>query len=129
MPAQLPLIDTSAAICCPPIGAANATQGHQAPSADDAAAIAARMRALGDANRVRIVMWLATLPEHEACTCDVAPMLEVTDATANHHLKQLEKAGLVHSRREGGRVYYRLDLEATRALGAVLDARCGAHCC
>ncbi|MEX0913966.1 MAG: helix-turn-helix domain-containing protein, partial [Demequina sp.] len=125
MPAALPTIDTTATLCCAPLGSAawDATT--------DAQQIAARLRALADANRVRIVQALACCEGHEMTTTDVAHDLRVTDATASHHLKQLEKAGLVRPRRDGARVHYRLDLESTRAIATALNVTCGSgdSCC
>ena len=122
MPALLPIIDTSQPLCCPPLGSASADP------VDDAEQIAARLRALGDAGRVRIVSALACCEGHEMTTGEVARLLGVTDATASHHLHQLAEAGLVASRREGRRVFYRLDLGATRAIANVLAVTCGASC-
>jgi ArsR family transcriptional regulator len=122
MPAQLPLIDATQPLCCPPLGASTPD-----PAAD-AEQIAARLRALADAGRVRIVGALACCEGHEMTTGDVAALLDVTDATASHHLKQLSEAGLVGSRRDGRRVLYRLDLESTRAVAAALTVQCGASC-
>ena len=124
MPATLPTIDATTALCCAPLGSA-------AWDATDAVEVAARLRALADANRVRIVQSLACCEGHELTTSEVARELSVTDATASHHLKQLEKAGLVKPRRDGARVLYRLDLDSTRAISRTLNVTCGAHasCC
>jgi DNA-binding transcriptional ArsR family regulator len=122
MPASLPLIDVSGPLCCPPLGAPSPSPEH------DAEQIAARLRALGDAGRVRIVGALACCEGHEMTTGDAAALLGVTDATASHHLRQLLDAGLVLSRRDGRRSFYRLDLEATRAIATALTVTCGASC-
>jgi len=122
MPASLPIIDTTQPLCCPPLGTRSDSP------VDDAEQIAGRLRALGDAGRVRIVGALACCEGHEMTTGDVAQLLGVTDATASHHLRQLAEAGLVASRREGRRVNYRLDLGATRAIASVLTITCGASC-
>jgi ArsR family transcriptional regulator len=122
MPASLPVVEITGPLCCAPLGSA---ASHPAVDAEE---IAARLRALADAGRVRIVAELARCDGHELTTRDVAGLLEVTDATANHHLKQLEKAGLVTARRDGARVLYRLDLGATRAIGTALAIECGAGC-
>jgi len=42
------------------------------------------------------------------CVCEVMIALNLTQPTASHHLKILENAGLVKSRKEGKWVYYRL---------------------
>jgi DNA-binding transcriptional ArsR family regulator len=125
MPALLPITDTSAALCCAPLGSADWDAQR------DAEGIAMRLRALADANRVRIVQALACCGGHELTTSAAAGLLGVTNATANHHLKQLEKAGLVRPRREGTLVHYKLDLSATRAIASALNVTCGSsdNCC
>jgi ArsR family transcriptional regulator len=62
-------------------------------------------KALGDNNRLRI---LALLGVREMCVCEVMIALGLTQPTASHHLRILENAGLVSSRREGKWVFYRL---------------------
>ncbi|GMA35477.1 transcriptional regulator [Demequina litorisediminis] len=122
MPAALPAVDASQPLCCAPLGdAAFAPQ-------DDAVAVAARLRAMADANRVRILQALACCEGHEMTTTDVAAMLEVSPATANHHLRQLEGAGLLMARRDGAKVLYGLRLESVRAVARVLQIACGASC-
>ena len=122
MPAHLPVIDVTATLCCPPLGAVTTHPDR------DAEEIAARLRALADAGRVRIVQDLARCEGHELTTRAAAALLGVTDATANHHLKQLEKAGIVTARREGVKVYYGLQLDAMRTIADALNVRCGAAC-
>ena len=58
------------------------------------------------------------------CTCDLAPAVGVTEATASHHLKQLRDAGLVEGTRHGTNVYYRPRLDALGALCRVIDPNC-----
>lgn len=125
MPKALPVIDVSGPVCCAPFGAATAD-----PEVD-AQEIAARLRALSDANRVRIVQELSCCEGHRLTTSDVARTLDVSEATANHHLKRLEAAGIVAPQRDGQRVDYVLNMESLRALGRVLQVSCGsgAHCC
>ncbi|WP_084079380.1 helix-turn-helix transcriptional regulator [Demequina sp. NBRC 110057] len=122
MPASLPQVDASEALCCAPLG-----DPGFAPE-DDAVAIAARLRAMADANRVRILQALSCCEGHEMTTTDVAALLDVTPATANHHLRQLEGAGMVTARRDGAKVHYGLRLHSVRAVSRVLHVTCGASC-
>jgi len=62
-------------------------------------------KALADTIRIRI---LKLLHIREMCVCEVMIALNLTQPTASHHLKILENAGLVKSRKEGKWVYYRL---------------------
>jgi len=119
MPASLPVIDTRAPLCCPPLGSSDFSPET------DAEQIAARLRAMADANRVRIIQELTCCPGNEITTTDAAAHLGVSIATANHHLQHLERAGLVATRRDGARVLYGLRADALRAVARTLDV-CGA---
>jgi ArsR family transcriptional regulator len=68
-------------------------------------------KALADATRLRI---LKLLDVREMCVCEVMIALDLTQSTASHHLKILENAGLVKSRKEGKWVYYSLKYPETR---------------
>lgn len=115
MPKPLPLLTDSSPVCCPPLGA-------DAPlSRADAAGVAVRLKALADPTRLRLVAYLLASTDAEACTCDLAPYVELSEATVSHHLKQLLDAGLVTKERRGMNVYYRAHREALGALARVLD--------
>jgi DNA-binding transcriptional ArsR family regulator len=114
MPKPLPVLDTSAPVCCAPISA-----GVMAP--DDALQVALRLKALGDPVRVQLMSMLLAEPETGVCTCDLAPVVNLSEATVSHHLKQLREAGLVEGTRKGTNVYYRPQPEALTALGRILN--------
>jgi DNA-binding transcriptional ArsR family regulator len=121
MPQTLPLI-AATGVCCAPIGEIAAD-----PEAN-AVEIATRLKALADPSRIRIVQDLACCEGHEITTTDAATFLNVSEATANHHLKRLQQAEIVAPRRDAQRVYYRLNLDVLRQLGAVLQVKCSADC-
>lgn len=125
MPKALPVVDISGPVCCAPFG-----ESPQDATLD-AQEIAARLRALSDTNRVRIVQELSCCEGHRLTTTDVSQLLDISEATANHHLKRLEAAALVTPQRDGQRVDYILNMESLRALGRVLQVTCGsgAGCC
>jgi ArsR family transcriptional regulator, arsenate/arsenite/antimonite-responsive transcriptional repressor len=115
MPKALPVLDTTAPICCAPVGAA--------PMGEDAALeLAVRLKALADPVRLRLMSLLLT--SEEVCTCELAPTVGLTEATVSHHLGQLRKAGLIEGERRGMNVYYRARREALGALVRVLDPGC-----
>jgi ArsR family transcriptional regulator len=116
MPKALPVIDTTAPICCAPVAAA--------PMAADAALeVAVRLKALADPVRVQLMSLL--LASDEVCNCDLAPAVGVTEATVSHHLAVLRKAGLItEGERRGMNVYYRARRDSLGALGRVLDPDC-----
>ena len=64
-------------------------------------------KALGDANRVRI---LCMLNERDLCVCEINSILNVSMSTISAHLKTLKNAGLVNFRKEGRWIFYSLSL-------------------
>ncbi|WP_243439814.1 ArsR/SmtB family transcription factor [Fundidesulfovibrio soli] len=63
------------------------------------------MKALSDANRVKIVKMLKRRP---MCVCELQAALGVAQPTVSNHLKVLEDAGLVQSAKAGQWVNYSL---------------------
>ena len=58
---------------------------------------------IGDENRLKI---LEILRSGEICQCEIIPLIEQSQPTASRHLKLLENAGLIRSRKDGTRVFY-----------------------
>ena len=61
------------------------------------------MKALSDPNRVKI---LKMLQNRSLCVCELQAALQIAQPTVSSHLKVLEEAGLVTSRKEGLWVNY-----------------------
>jgi ArsR family transcriptional regulator, arsenate/arsenite/antimonite-responsive transcriptional repressor len=118
VPKPLPLLEDTSPICCAPIGAAPRLERG------DAIQLAVRLKALADPVRLQLVAHLLGSPNCEACTCDLAPIVGVTEATVSHHLKQLSGSGLVTKRRDGMNVRYQLVPEAVAAISRMLDPGC-----
>src|SRR5438067_10475403 len=68
-------------------------------------AFASVAQAVGSGRRAEIVDVLA---QGERSVDELAREIEQSVANTSHHLQLLAKAGLVRSRREGTRIYYRL---------------------
>ncbi|MGV9711948.1 Rv2640c family ArsR-like transcriptional regulator [Gordonia sp. NPDC003424] len=117
MPKTLPVIDVSAPVCCAPVSAAPMTE-------QDALEVALRLKALADPVRIRLLSILLTEDTGETCTCELAPVLGLSEATVSHHLTQLRKAGMVESRRDGMNVYHRACVDALEAVRQVLAPNC-----
>lgn len=117
MPKALPVIDTTAPVCC-----ASVASGPM--NDDDALQVAVRLKALADPVRVKIVSHLFASPEGEQTSGDLVAILHLTDATISHHLSRLRKAGLVLSERRGMNVFHRIRPEALQALCTALDPTC-----
>ncbi len=66
---------------------------------------AAQFRVLGDATRLRILMVLRI---REACVCELAALLPVSQPAVSQHLRRLKQAGLVVESRQKVWVFYRL---------------------
>ncbi|MBM7554362.1 ArsR/SmtB family transcription factor [Thalassobacillus pellis] len=64
-------------------------------------------KALADEKRLKIAY--ALMIEKELCVCDVANILDCSNATASHHLRQLRRLGLAKYRKDGKLAYYSLD--------------------
>ncbi len=121
MPKALPVLDDVSPICCVPLSST-----PDFPM-DDAVRLAVRLKALADPARLRLVAYMLNQPNSEACTCDLAPAVGLSEPTVSHHLKTLEKAGLVSKERRGMNVHYSVQTPAIRALGLAiqLDAPTG----
>lgn len=117
MPKALPVLDTTAPVCC-------ATLASGPVGEDDALGIALRLKALADPVRVRLLSLVLANAERGACTCDLAPAVGVSEATVSHHLKQLRDAGLVEGTRKGTNTFYRPRTDALGALCRVIDPAC-----
>lgn len=76
------------------------------------AELTAVLRALAEPNRLRI---FATLMHGDSCNCELQATLGLAPNLLSHHLRTLEKAGLVHSRRDqvdGRWIYYSVNRTA-----------------
>lgn len=63
------------------------------------------LKALADETRLKI---LELLLDGERCVCEIFPKVERTQSTVSTQLAKLEKAGLIESRREGKKIFYRI---------------------
>ena len=60
-------------------------------------------KVISDTNRLRI---LELLRGGELCQCEIIPLLDQSQPTVSRHLKLLEEAGLIRSKRDGVRMLY-----------------------
>jgi ArsR family transcriptional regulator len=89
-------------------------------SPEDAAALAAKLKALADPVRLRLFSAIASHAGGEACVCDISMGVAVSQPTVSHHLKVLRNAGLLRSERRASWVYYAVIPEALHALSLLL---------
>lgn len=76
--------------------------------------VAKIFKALSDETRLKIVYALSI--EKELCVCDVAAIINTSNATASHHLRLLRDLGIAKYRKEGKLVYYYLVDERVKQL-------------
>jgi DNA-binding transcriptional ArsR family regulator len=118
MPKTLPMLTDTSPICCTPLGASTAL------TEADALGLAVRLKALADPTRLRLLGYMLDQPEQEACTCNMAPYVGLSEPTVSHHLKTLESAGLVTKERRGMSVHYQVVPEAIHAIAKALHLQC-----
>ena len=63
------------------------------------------LKIIGDPNRLKILEFLR---KGEKCQCEIIPIVDQSQPTVSRHLRLLEEAGLIKSRREGNRTIYRV---------------------
>jgi ArsR family transcriptional regulator len=90
-------------------------------SAEAAVELAAKLKALSDPVRLRLLSVVASHAGGEACVCDLSVGIELTQPTISHHLKVLRTAGLLDSERRGSWVYYRVVPDALQQLSLILN--------
>ena len=118
MPKPLPMLVDVSPICCTPLGASPSLD------LDDAVALAIRLKALADPARLQLLAYILGQSSQEACTCTMAPIVNLAEPTVTHHLKKLESSGLLTKERRGMNVYYRVVPEAIHAIATALHVNC-----
>ncbi len=63
------------------------------------------LKALSDKTRLEIVRLLLN---GERCVCQIFPHVKRTQSTVSTQLATLEKAGLIESRRDGKKIFYKI---------------------
>ncbi|MEM4259418.1 MAG: metalloregulator ArsR/SmtB family transcription factor [Candidatus Pacearchaeota archaeon] len=63
------------------------------------------LKALADETRLKIVEFLL---DGEKCVCEIFPHVKRTQSTVSIQLGVLEKAGILESKRDGKKVFYKL---------------------
>ncbi|CAJ1502271.1 ArsR/SmtB family transcription factor [[Mycobacterium] burgundiense] len=89
-------------------------------SATAATEMAVKLKALADPVRLQLLSAIASRAGGEACVCDIAVGVEVSQPTVSHHLKVLRDAGLLTSQRRASWVYYAVVPDALASLAVLL---------
>lgn len=74
--------------------------------------IASHFRALSHHNRAKLFRILVDTPEAGQSYSDLKAVASMTDATLTHHLREMERAGLIKRRRRGIHTTYFVDAKA-----------------
>ncbi len=75
-------------------------------------------KALCDETRLKIVKFLF---DKERCVCEIVSFTKRTQPTVSIQLAKLEYLGIIESRREGKKVYYRLINERVKEILKIMD--------
>jgi ArsR family transcriptional regulator len=86
--------------------------------AEELARLADRMKALGDATRLRLLDLLVQ-QTRALCVCDITPLFDQLQPTMSHHLRVLREAGLIETEKQGLWAYYWATPEGRAMLEAV----------
>jgi rhodanese-related sulfurtransferase/DNA-binding transcriptional ArsR family regulator len=98
--------------------------GDRAAKDDLFDALASVAKVLGSGRRAEIVDVLA---QGERAVDEIAQEIEQSVANTSQHLQHLLRSGLVHSRRDGTRIYYRLSGPAVSQLWAAVRLVASSH--
>lgn len=79
--------------------------------------IAQHFKGLADPTRLRM---LNLLLQGELCGCDVQHVLDLSQSNVSRHLSYLKRVGLVRDRRDGYRIFYRLEDSADKSRALLL---------
>ena len=79
---------------------------EQEPAPAQMERLAALYKAMGDPNRLRMLL---ALRDGEMCVCDLAALTGISDSAVSHALRRLKDLALVKNRRDGQILYYSLD--------------------
>ena len=75
------------------------------------------LKALSDETRLNIVKFLL---DGEKCVCEIFPIVKRTQSTVSIQLSKLENSGVLESRRDGKRIYYKIKDPRVRNILKVL---------
>ena len=97
--------------CCPPLFG-------ETLSRTDAEELAAKLKAIADPSRLRLLHLIAA--NGDACACDLTGPLGLSQPTVSHHLKVLTEAGFLEREKRSKWAHYRVKGDTMRELAAAL---------
>ena len=76
------------------------------------------LKALANETRFKIVEYLL---EGERCVCEIFPYVKRTQSTVSIHLGDLEDVGILESRRQGKKIFYKIKDKRIENIFKALD--------
>ncbi|MEX0920013.1 MAG: metalloregulator ArsR/SmtB family transcription factor [Candidatus Pacearchaeota archaeon] len=76
------------------------------------------LNALGEETRIKIIQ---VLMEREQCACALFPIVGKAQSTISQHLRILEEAGILESRRDGVNIWYRVKSKKALQIMKILE--------
>lgn len=76
------------------------------------------LKALADETRIKIVQCLM---DGERCACTLVPAVGKAQPTVSQHLRILEEAGVLESRRQGVNIWYKIRSDQAIQILKILD--------
>lgn len=99
---------------CAPAGLTAALSREQAEN------LTSVLKAIADPTRLQIVSLINSQPTKQACVCDLAESISVSQPTISHHLKILHEAGLIDREKRGTWVWYSINPQQWSTLAELL---------
>ena len=76
------------------------------------------LKALADETRIKIVQCLL---DGERCACAIVPAVGKAQPTVSQHLRILEEAGVLESRRNGVNIWYKIKSDQAIQIMHIMD--------
>lgn len=112
VPAALQLATPTQACC---------TRGESEPlSRRNAEELALLLKAVADPTRLQLISLIGASANSEACVCDLAEALGLSQPTISHHLRVLSTAGVLSREQRGTWAWFRLNSERLREISDLL---------
>ena len=108
---------TEVGTCCAPLTRETLTAGQ-------ASGLARSLKALADPTRLRLISIVAGYENQEACACDLAEPVGLSQSTVSHHLKVLTDAGFLNRRQVGTWAHFALVPGVLDSVARLLTSAC-----
>lgn len=77
-----------------------------------------KLKVLCDPKRLQIIDLLSC---RELCACEILEYFHISQPTLSSHMKKLEEANFVNSRRDGKNIYYKLEEDSFKEIKGFID--------